>query len=148
MTKRLLSRRLWRHPGEQFQEPRVLGQRLFARDVERKPRVEVAEHMTIEPSAIRSMRNLARTEPNAPQLIRLNRHPFALATTHVQKAHVRPTLSLDYARLEERPAPMIEGRASCGVLFGGIPVRSIDHRPATLSLGGNVDAWLSGGANP
>ena len=146
MTKRLLSRRQWRHPGEQFQEPRVLGQRLFARDVEKKPRVEVAEHMKREPSTVRSNRNLARTEPNAPQLIRLNRHPFALATTQVQKTQARPTLSLEYTRLEERPAPMIEGRASCGVLFEGNPVRSIDHRPVTLTLGGNVDAWLSGGS--
>jgi len=144
MTKRLLLRRQWRHPGEQLQEPRVLGRRLFARDVEKKPRVEVAEHMTIEPARVRSTRLLARTEPNAPQLIRLNRHPFALATTQGRRSQMRPTLSFQYARLEARPDPMIEGRASCGVLFEGNPVRSIDHRPATLNLGGNVDAWLAG----
>ncbi len=93
---------------------------------------------------MRSTRLLARTEPNAPQLIRLNRHPFVLATTQGRRSQARPTLSLGYARLEQRPDPMLEGRASCGALFEGNPVRSIDHRPATLSLGGNVDAWLSG----
>ena len=90
---------------------RIIGERLHrvrtieVRAEERRhrqgaPQIEVPERYSGMTFSVRRIRRLATAEPNAPQLIRLVRHPFVLDRGYFSR---RKITDFSLARAERRP---------------------------------------------
>ena len=97
--------------GQHRLKRRIIGERLHrVRPVEERaeerrhregpPQIEVPERYNGMTFAVRKIRRMANPEPNAPQLVRLVRHPFALDRGYFSR---RKVTDFDLARAERRP---------------------------------------------
>jgi len=128
--------------GERLHRTREIEVRAEARQSrEGAPVIELPERYSGLPFKVRSIRRLASPEPNAPQLIRLVRYPFALDKGYFSRSKVT-----DFSLTRVQRRPYREGLEAAMELAQrpawGKPSEArqrLQPRPRP-----SLDAWLAG----
>lgn len=126
--------------GARLHRDSPIVERAASRSEVRPPTVEIPDHTRDTEVRIRPNRRRADPHPNAPQLIRLNRHPFALHHGFFER-HKLTTFSL--VRPDRRPvAEMVSEARDAYVKVALIRPVELHIRPSPRPRP-SASAWLS-----
>jgi hypothetical protein len=122
----------------------AFGQRLASREPpERGTRKVAGETLRTGDHATRAARSLVDPSPNAPLLMRLVLHPFAISTTRGARAACRAPVPWGDLKVVRLVGASVLARDDRRREPPGGPLRSMDDRRFSRRAVPSVDAWLA-----
>ncbi len=132
-----------RTAGQWLHEPGLVESKLRARDREvRQPRTILGHTKNMREFKVRKMGLFVDPAPNAPQLIRLVRHPFKLHTASPRRIEGRAQVEWPDRSRESTPPLREVFEAEHVQQTWGNPLRRLHHRPAARDRA-PIQDWLA-----